>query len=237
MLNPYLGEQDDFSSPASPSQEPAPAGTFVTFLTAIASAAAAFLLLLISGCASSVDGQWSDPQLGPGALRGARILVACEADEAVVQRLCADQLASAVAARGGIALRVPDNLANAPANPPVGDPPYLAAAREQNARALLTSRVTPAPTETSGSGFSFGIGGFGFGGGGVSTGVGLSVPVGGQQVSTNYAANTRLVDPAAGKLLWTAKASNPPSRSNDIKGQIDELTRTTFAAIDKAGLF
>ena len=42
--------------------------------------------LSLAGCAStSLDAQWSDPQMGANPLRGAKVLVACEAYEMVIR--------------------------------------------------------------------------------------------------------------------------------------------------------
>src|SRR5205085_12282812 len=59
-------------------------------------------LAAIAGCASGpqLDAQWSDPSAGRSVLRGARVLVACDAYELVVRQICQDQLASEVVARG-----------------------------------------------------------------------------------------------------------------------------------------
>jgi hypothetical protein len=57
--------------------------------------------LLMAGCASTqLDAQWVDPQLANSSLRGAKVLVACEAAEAVVKRICQDRLAAEVTAHG-----------------------------------------------------------------------------------------------------------------------------------------
>ena len=42
--------------------------------------------VLLASCASTrLDAQWSDQQLTPGSLRGARVMVACEAYDLVRQ--------------------------------------------------------------------------------------------------------------------------------------------------------
>jgi hypothetical protein len=84
-------------------------------------------------------------------------------------------------------------------------------------------------------GITLGIGGFGFGSGGVSGGVGVSAPIGGGGVSTGYASNTRLTDATSGRLMWTARATAPPSK--DLNTQLSELTRAVFGAADKAQVF
>ncbi len=236
MANPTLSEGDHPSS-----TDPGPVGALATAFTAVMAALAALVLVAtLSGCASQVDGQWHDPSLGPAALRGARVLVNCEADEPVVQRLCIEQLAAAVSSRGGTAVLPPENLLSTSSATSQGEGAVLAAARDNQARAVIINRVAPTVTSVgSSSGVRLGFGGFGFGGGGVYSGVGVSMPVGGspQTVNTHYAANTRLLDPGSGKLLWTAKASVSSTSSNDLQAQISELTHTVFAAMDKSSLF
>ena len=195
---------------------------------------AAGTLSLIAGCASTrLDAQWVDPQLAPNALRGARVVVACEAYEAVVRNICRDQLAAEVVARGGTPITAPD-AGNPPPGRPLGDEQYLSVARSAGARAVLTSAVTPSMTHAN-SGLSIGIGGFGFGSGGFGGGIGVSAPIGGGQITTGYAVNSRVTDAESGRLMWTAKATSPPSA--DVHAQMAELAKAVFEAADKARLF
>lgn len=206
------------------SNRPVPLSAFTLVVTAA-----------LAGCASTrLDAQWSDPQIGASPLRGARVMVVCEAYDLAVKRICQDQMAAEVVARGGTAVPGPDESSGAPVRP-LNHDQYLGAARQANAKAVLTHSVTPADVSVSGSGMSIGIGGFGLGGGNVGAGVGVSVPVGGQQTNTGYAMNSRVTDVGSGKLLWTAKASASPSA--DVSGQLAELTKTVFGAADKAQLF
>jgi hypothetical protein len=195
---------------------------------------AAAVATLLAGCASTrLDAQWSDPQLTPNGLRGARVMVACEAYDLVVKQLCTDQLMSEVVARGATPVSAPE-LPNATPGRALPHEQYLSAAREAGAKAVLTHAIT-VDDVSAGSGFSIGIGGFGVGGGGVGGGVGVSMPVGGGRSNTGYAMNARATETANGRLLWTAKASASPS--SDVSGQITELTRAVFGAADKAQLF
>lgn len=199
------------------------------FLLSALSAAA-----LLAGCASTrLDAQWSDPQLAGNPLRGARVLVVCEAYDLAIKRICQDQMAAEVVARGGTAVPGPDEGSGAPVRP-LNNDQYLGAARQANAKAVLTHSITTADV-SSGSGVSIGIGAFGIGGGNVRGGAGVSVPVGGQQTNTGYAMNSRVTDVGSGKVLWTAKASASPS--SDVSAQLAELTKTVFGAADKAQLF
>lgn len=186
------------------------------------------------GCATTrLDAEWSDPGLKPNMLRGSRVLIACEAYEAVVKRLCLDALSAEVVARGATPVVAPETTNPAPGRP-LGDEQYLGAARNAGAKAVLTTYITPAGVNTS-PGFTIGIGGFGMGGSGWGGGVGVSAPIGGGQVTTGFAANARLTDAASGKLVWTAKASSPPSQN--VPGQIRELTKAVFNAADKSQVF
>jgi len=194
--------------------------------------------LLLAGCASTrLDAQWADPQLAAGSLRGARVMVACEAHDLVIKRICEDQMAAEVKARGGTPVAAPNTTNEAPGRP-LGVEQYLPAARNAGAKAVLTHYVTQADVSVSGpSSVSFGIGGFGFGGGGggVSTGVGVSTPVGGGRTNVGYAMSSNVTEASNGKLLLTAKASAPPS--GDVSAQLNELTKVVFGAVDGAKLF
>jgi hypothetical protein len=190
----------------------------------------------LAGCASTrLDAQWSDPQLAPNSLRGARVLVACEAHDLVLKQICLDQLSAEVVARGGTAVPAPD-IAIAGPGRAAGNEAYLDAARQAQAKGIISHAVTIADVGGSGgSGVSIGIGGFGIGGGSVRGGVGVSVPVGSSAPPNNgYAMSSRVSD-AGGRLLYTAKASASPSA--DVNAQFAELTKALFGGADKAQLF
>ena len=194
---------------------------------------------MLAACASTrLDAQWSDPQLSANSLRGARVMVVCEAYDLAVKRICQDQMSAEVVARGGTAVPGPDEGTGAAVRP-LNNDQDLGAARSAGAKAVLTHSVTPADVAVGGSGMSIGIGGFGVGGGGRGStggvGVGVSMPVGGQQSNTGYAMNSRVTDVSSGKLLWTAKASASPS--SDVSAQLAELHKVVFGAADKAQLF
>ena len=200
--------------------------------SALGAGVAAALASLLVGCASTqLDAQWSDPSLGPTFLRGARVLVACDAYELVVRQICQDQLAAEVTARGATPVFL------APGFPVATDraidPQLLPAAREAGAKAMMVMTVAVAVNEVS-SPFTIGIGGFGFGGSG-GVGVGVQAPVGGGRVTSGYSANGRVTDVPTGRLVWTAKATSPPS--SDVNAQMGELSKAVLAAADKAGLF
>lgn len=200
--------------------------------------ASAAVAVLLAGCASTrLDAQWADPQLVPGSLRGARVMVACEAYDLVIKQICQDQLIAAVKARGGTPVVAPNTTNEAPGRP-LGAEQYMPAARNAGAKAMMTHYVTQADVSVSApSSISFGIGGFGFGGGGggISTGVGVSAPVGGGRTSVGYAISSNVTETSNGRLLLTAKASSPPS--GDVNAQLSELTKLVFGAVDNAKLF
>ena len=196
-------------------------------------ASIALLAALVAGCASApqLDAQWSDASAAPGLLRGARVLVACDAAELVVRQICQDRLASEVAARGATPVFVPPET-------PIAtdrsiDAQLLSAARESGAKGLMVMTVAVAVHDVSAP-ISIGIGGFGFGPHG-GVGVGAEAPVGGGRVTSGYSASGRVTDVASGRLLWTAKATAPPS--SDLNAQMGELSKSVLGAADRAGLF
>ena len=188
---------------------------------------------VLAGCASSpqLDAQWRDPTLGGNYLRGARVLVACDAFEVVIRQVCQERLASEVVARGATPVFVP--LGTTIATDRSIDAQLLPAARDAGARALMVMTVAVAVNDVS-PGFSVGIGGFGFG---RRSGVGLGVeaPIGGGRMTSGYSANGRVTDVANGRLVWTAKATSPAS--SDISAQMGELSKIVLSAADKDGLF
>lgn len=200
---------------------------------AIGASVAAALASLLVGCASTpqLDAQWSDPSLGPSFLRGARVLVVCDAFEVVIRQICQDQLASEVVARGATPVLLAPNFPIASDRPV--DAQLLPAARDAGAKAMMVMTVAVAVNDVS-PGFSIGVGGFGFG---RHSGVGLGVeaPIGGGRVTSGYSANGRVTDVPSGRLVWTAKATAPPS--SDVNAQMGELSKAVLGAADKAGLF
>ena len=200
--------------------------------TLLAGAAAAAALL--AGCATTqVDAQWRSVELPANYLRGATVLVSCETGEEVVKRICEDQLGADLRARGvRVIVAAPVALpAGAPASPT--DAQYLPIARENGARAVFAISVGLAAQSVS-QGISIGIGGFGFGRN-AGGGIGVSAPIGGGQVSQGYAASGRITDVASGRLMWTARASSPPS--SDVNQQFAELSKSVLDAAGTAGLF
>ncbi len=196
-------------------------------------ACAALLALLGAGCAAPrIDAQWADPQLPAGLLRAAKVMVACEAYEPVVKRLCLDQMAAELTARGASPVLAPD-VPNSTPGRPVPDEQLRDAARLAGAKAIWATTMQIAE-HSAGPGFSLGIGGFG-GGSHVGGGVGVTLPIGGLQGNNGYAANGRLSEVVSGRVLWTAKASVPPSA--DVHAQVEGLARTVLEAADKAGVF
>jgi len=196
--------------------------------------AATFVAL--AGCAANsprLDSQWVDPQLAVVPLRGAKVLVACDAADPSMRRVCQDQIASQLVAYGATPVMAPE-LANPNPGQPMADAQYLPAARAAGANAVLAASVGYGDRHVS-PGFMLGIGGFGFGSGRVQGGVGVSMPIGGGQVTQGYSANGRVTDAVSGRLLWMATASTPPS--GDFNAQMADLAKTVVGAAHKAGLF
>ncbi len=205
-----------------------------TGFSTLSAATVACAALLLAGCASTrLDAQWADPQLTTGTpLRGARVLVVCESQDQVLRRVCQDQVGAQLVTAGAMPVAAPD-VGDAANSAPGGPAPYLAAARAANAKAVLVTAIAP-NNSVAKPGFTLGVGLGGFGGG-VGGGVGVSVPMGGTKVETGYAANTSITDVASGRLMWTARASEPAS--SDVNTQVAALAKTVVAGAVKAGLF
>jgi hypothetical protein len=190
--------------------------------------------LMLAGCASTVvDASWRDAQLAPGTLRGAKVLVMCETQEQVLKRICQDQVGADLQARGVSVVFPPDALQVPIAQAEI-DPQVLKAARDAGTKAVFLVTVSAASRAVS-QGMAISIGGFGFGGGGGGAGVGVTAPIGGGQVSTGYSASGRVTDAGTGRLLWTARATTPPS--TDVNAQMVELSKAVTGEAQKAGLF
>ena len=187
----------------------------------------------LCGCASTaLDAQWADAQLPPALLRGARVMVVCEAQDVVIQRLCQDRVVAGLITRGATPVLPPPTL-NIPLAQSVIDPELLRTARGANVRAVFAVTVGVSARTVS-PGMSLSLGGFGFGSR-VGGGVGVSAPIGGGQVSSGYSANGRVTEVASGRLLWTARATTPPA--SNLNDQVTELAQTVLEAADKANLF
>lgn len=204
-------------------------------MTVVHTTIAAGFALLLTACAStSLDAQWADPQLtGGNPLRGARVLVVCEAQDQVLRRVCSDQVSAQVLAAGAVPVQAPDLGDGAAPSAPGGPAPYLAAARAAHAKAVLVTAVAPNSTVAK-PGFTLGVGLGGFGGN-VGGGVGVSMPMGGTKVETGYAANVSVTDVASGRLMWTARASE--AASADVNAQVAALSKKVVAGAVKTGLF
>jgi hypothetical protein len=101
--------------------------------------------LLFAGCASTkLDAQWVDPQFKGHSLRGAKVLVVCEAADLSVKRVCQDQVAAQVAALDATPVKEPEGTDTTPQPQPVAAP-YLSAARDSGANAILSTAVAPMP--------------------------------------------------------------------------------------------
>lgn len=199
--------------------------------------AAVLGLLSLSGCASTQLGaQYVDPQFPQQALRGATILVVCEAPEPAIKLICENQISSQLTQLGARPLTDSTLVNPTPGHePPPGH--YLPAAQAAGARAAFITTLTPDYWQASPmSSFSIGIGGWGgsggyYGGSGVGGGVGVTMPVGGAQGAPGLAAIGSIIDVASGRVMWTAKATTSAST------QVAEVTKALAEAARQTGLF
>lgn len=187
---------------------------------------------LLAACATTrMDAQWTNPDYQGRKVAGGSVLVACEAQDLTLQRICEDQLAAAVSARGAKAT-LNSQLSNA-ASPPAGNDPYLAAAKRVGARAIVRMTLNSGQAVAVDSGPSIGLG-VGGGGGRVGGGLGIGFPLGGSRVSQAYGAETALIDSATGATMWSGRASSSTAQSPTQ--QITELAQTTIESLQSSGL-
>lgn len=196
------------------------------------------MLWLLAGCAGSrINAQWSDPQFAGQPPRGAKVLVACQAADPTLRRICADRMAAKLSALGAVPVLAPDNGDVGEATAPT-EVALLQTARSAGAVALLRTQISPEVVAvTPGPSIGIGIGGFGGSyrsGGGV--GFGVSAPLGGAgPAETGYATTASLTDVASGRMMWSARASAPPS--SDVAQQLSTLATLLLDAARQAGLF
>ena len=209
-----------------------------TVLSHPSSLAALAAVLLLGGCASTQMGvQYLDPQTPKQALRGAAVLVVCEAPETAIRLICEGEMTAQLTQLGAKPLTDPKLVGLMSGRAPTPDQ-YLPAAESAGAQALFSVTLAPDFWRPSPmSAVSFGIGAWGGSGGfsGGSAGVGVNMPVGGSAGGSGFAASGSLLDVASGRVVWSASATT--TRSGDASGQIGELVRTLTAAVREAGLF
>lgn len=196
---------------------------------------------LLAGCASTQLGaQYVDPQVPRQSLRGAAVLVVCDAAEPAYRLLCEERFSARLADLGARALTDPSLARQAPPTEQVPQA-YLSAAQAAGARAVLHVRLAPDYAQANPlSSFSIGIGGWSgsggyyHGGSGVGGGVGMSVPVGAAGASMGLGALATLADVPAGRVIWTTKATTPAA---DAAAQLDSLAKVLSEALKQQGLF
>lgn len=195
--------------------------------------------ILLCACATTqMDAQWTNPDYQSRKVRAASVLVACEATDLTSQRICEDQLAAAVSARGAKATL--NSQLSSTGAPGAGTDPYLAAAKRVGANAIVRMTLNASQPVAIDSGPSVGIGVGGGSGGGYrggsfgGVGVGIGFPIGGARVSQAFGAEAVLIDPANGATMWSGRASS--STAQDVTGQIRELTQTLMGAAQGSGL-
>jgi hypothetical protein len=210
-------------------------------MTAYPLAAASLATTLLAGCATTQLGaQYVDPQFPRQSLRGAAVLVVCDAAEPAYRLLCEEKFSARLADLGARALTDPSLARQVPPNEEVPQA-YLSAAQTAGARAVLNVKLAPDYAQPNPlSSFSIGIGGWSgsggyyHGGSGVGGGVGVSVPVGAAGATTGLAALATLADVPGGRVIWTAKATTPAA---DAAAQLDSLAKVLGEAVKQQGIF
>jgi hypothetical protein len=191
-------------------------------------------VLLLSACASSnMVAQWSDPQFAGQPPPGAKVMVACEAQDFTLRRVCVDRMSAQLLTLGVLPVPAPDAD-----GAPIDDAALLDSARSAGAMALLRTTIKPETAAISTvPSFGIGIGGFGGGygrGGGV--GVGMSAPLGGVgPAATGYGASAALTDVISGRLMWSGNASASPS--SDVNQQLGSMAAQLLDGAVQSGMF
>jgi hypothetical protein len=201
--------------------------------TRLAATALALGMTLLGGCATTQLGsQYADPQFPAQTLRGATVLVVCEAPETALRLICEREMSGQLAQLGARPL-TDASLASSPAGREPDGRRYLPAARAAGARAVFSTALSQEPGFAAPPPWlSIGLGSWGWSG--VSGGVGVTLPVGGYQSGIGLAATAVLNDVASGRLMWTAKASTPSAEASQ---QLAELARVLAEAARQTGLF
>jgi hypothetical protein len=198
-------------------------------------------LALLVGCAQTQLGaQYADPEFPPQTLRGATVLVVCDAPEPAIRLICERQIAGQLTQLGARSLTDATLVDPTPGRAP---PPtqYVPAAKAAGARAVFSTTLAPDYRQASPlSSFSIGIGGWvgsgGYhGGSGVGGGVGVTMPVGALQGSTGLAVIGSVVDVASSRVIWSATVSVPPAA--DVTSQVAEAAKVLAEAVHQTRLF
>lgn len=198
------------------------------------------LTAVLAGCATTqMNAEWRDPAFAAGSLSGRRVLVVCRAPDEAMRRVCEDQWASQLGARG-VATTLSYAIAGFPWASAETSDEMKAAVRASGVAALASMSLHPSdfavvnPGPQVGVGISGGSGG-GYRGGGFSFGgIGITLPIGGATPTQSLAASSSLVDVASGRLVWSGSANT--SGAGDVVGQVGALTQVTTEAMRKAGI-
>ena len=195
--------------------------------------------LLVGGCASTaIQAQWADPLFAGRSLRGATVLVVCNAQAPAIQRICQDQIAGRMLMSGIRPVMATEADLITAQGEQIADK-IFAAARRAGANAIWAANIVPDVTVVSpGPTIGFGIGGFGTSGGwhrssGVGGGIGVGFPVGAEQVNTAFAADMTLTDVETGRLMWSSRITTPAS--HDITEQVTQLVEVGVKSAQQAG--
>ena len=185
-----------------------------------------------------MDAQWSNPEFAGKALRGATVLVVCQARDFTTQAVCEDQAAAPARGARHQDAEVRRRESRTRLRFPTWWKRRRSAPTPWPSTAVRISTYTPAvnsrPTIGIGVGGVGGSGGYGGGYRGGSVGGGITLPVGGGATSEAFASDTAIVDVATGKLMWSGRAASPSG--SDTMSQLADLTRVTFEALSGTGL-
>ncbi len=191
--------------------------------------------LILAGCTSAqMSSQWKDLSQGGRLSAGSRVVVACVAADDAARRICEDNWAERLHAKGLDAVRG-YGLAGFPADPGREPGQAHAVSHSTGAAGLIQMKLAAGPYtgHEPGPQVGFGIGG-GSGSGVSYGGIGISLPIGGSPLRQVLTASTTLTDVARNAVIWSGTARI--GAGGHLAAQVSELTEVTVDAMKRAGV-
>jgi hypothetical protein len=197
---------------------------------------ASVLCVSLAACGGNpIRAQWTDPAFAKGSLKGATVLVVCDAGVLALRRICEREVGQQLTGAGVTPVTRPELKTGTTPGAQI-DPALLVAAREAGAAAVFRSSIRPGATVASPRPtVGIGIGSWGGWSSSVGGSVGVSMPVGSPGVETAYGAEMTLTDVASGKLIWTSTATGRASSNDEL--QVANLAKAGVNAAKSAGMF
>ena len=188
---------------------------------------------LISACASTrEDPSTQAVQIADRSIRGATVLVICQAPDAPLAQVCENHFVRSLQQAGVIAMK-PSRPIDAQANQDA----MQRAARESGASIIVSSRVSlsaaPVQTLTPAVGGAFGFG-RGVWGPGMGVSAAFAVPLPAASHNTALAAGTVVIDALSGQQIWAFRSGQ--NGQDEPSVQAAALAGAAVDAMGRSGL-